>query len=61
MRITFIYLFNLGGNHFEDTTDHTKIPQMCLIEAGDESDVQSMTKFIAKRQKTALCLTPQAI
>ena len=24
-------------------------------------DLQSMTKFIAKRQKTALCLTPQAI
>ena len=40
MRITFIYLFNLGGNHFEDTTDHTEIRQMCLIEAdGDDSYV----------------------
>ena len=40
MRVTFIYLFNLGGNRFEDTTDHTEIPQMCLIETdGDDSDV----------------------
>ena len=43
MRVTFIYLFNLvseGGNPFEDTTDHTEIPEMCLIEAdGDDSDV----------------------
>ena len=29
-----------GGNPFEDTTDHTKIPEMCLIEAdGDDSNV----------------------
>ena len=29
-----------GGNPFEDTTDHTEIPEMCLIEAdGDDSDV----------------------
>ena len=31
---------NEGGNPFEDTTDHTEIPEMCLIEAdGDDSDV----------------------
>ena len=40
MRVTFSYLFNLGENFFENTTDHTEIPQMCLIEAdGGDSDV----------------------
>ena len=39
MRVTFIYLFNLDGNHFEDTTDHTEISEMCLEADGDDSDV----------------------
>ena len=46
MRVTFIYLFNLGGNPFEDTTDHTEIPQTCLIEAdGEDSDVDIDIRF----------------
>ena len=34
-------------NPFEDTTDHTEIPQMCLIESdGDDSDVDiDMLRF----------------
>ena len=59
MRVTFIYLFNLGGNPFEDTTDHTEIPQMCLIETdGDDSDVYFFCNFhvIQKSQNELIFL-----
>ena len=49
MRVTFIYVFNLvseGGHPFEDTTDHTEIPEMCLIEADGDDVIDIMQRFL---------------
>ena len=59
MRVTFIYIFNLGGNHFEGTTDHTKIPQMCLIEAdgdGNDVDIDICTDFLKMFILVKICM-----